>query len=228
MPLRHLPILLAFSIAAASANSPPPPNASKEELEKWFADDSNTSAKEVNEGELTFLDKPPTGKPIHHHQNKITLSTASMGEGWAKLEQCHDNLDAVPALQITFREGYVKDLQVTEQRNIGKAWVEGASIQLKDVGKEGRLCLSAQSRALRPAGKGKFTLLNGPYMRKFLDGYYPMRVSMRVEYPAELLKVAHTVPASQNGFAITQQDGVLTYDTVFEGELRTAIHFERR
>jgi hypothetical protein len=41
-----------------------------------------------------------------------------------------------------------------------------------------RLCLSAQTRALRNTGNGYFNLVNGPYMRKFLDGYYPMRVTL--------------------------------------------------
>lgn len=216
-------------LAGQALAQQPPANASREDLEKWFNDDTPvSSAKAVNEGELTFLKEAPQDKVLHHHQNKLTLTAASLTEGWAKLEQCHDNLDAVSALQITFREGYVKDLQVTEQRNIGKAWVEGASVQLKDVGKDARLCLQAHSRALRPTEDGRFTLLNGPYMRKFLDGYYPMQVSMQVDYPAKLLKVTSIKPAAQSGFKITQADGKLAYDTIFEGELRTAIEFERR
>ncbi|MFN3785978.1 MAG: hypothetical protein ACK4RS_03965 [Thiothrix sp.] len=70
--------------------------------------------------------------------------------------------------------------------------------------------------------------MNGPYRRKFLDGYDPMHVSMQVDYPQDLLTVTAITPTVQTGFNVTQEDGKLAYDTIFEGELRTAIRFKRR
>lgn len=227
--MRFLVCLLSLSlIPLCTFADQPPEDASREELEKWFESDAPDDAEEVNGGQLTFLTQAPADKVLHHHQNKVRITADSLTDGWTQLEQCHDNLDAVAALQITFRDGYVKDMRVTEQRNIGKAWVEGASVQLKDVGKQAHLCLQARTRALRIQDDGSFALMNGPYMRKFLDGYYPMRVSMQVEYPPDLLKVAVITPTVQPGFAIRQQDGELDFDAMFEGELRTAIQFEMR
>jgi hypothetical protein len=101
-------------------------------------------------------------------------------------------------------------------------------VQLQDVGKQAHVCLQASTRALRLQEDGSFALVNGPYMRKFLDGYYPMRVSMRVEYPPDLLQVAGITPSAQSGFAVRQKKGTLDFDAMFEGELRTTIQFETR
>jgi hypothetical protein len=128
-------------------------------------------------------------------------------------------------MQITFRDGYIRDMRVTEHRNIEKAWVDGSSLQLTKVGLDARICLQAQTRALRTQDNGSYVLLNGPYMRKFLDGYYPMRVSMQIEYPPDLLQVATITPNAQAGFEVQQQRGSVGFNALFEGELRTSVQF---
>lgn len=217
---------LGLSLPASAEE--PAAGASREALEKWFEEDTSTKTKveDINEGQLDFLKQAPAGEAIHHHQNKVKITAESLDEGWAQLEQCHENLDQVAAMQITFRDGYIRDMQVTEQRNIGEAWVEGSSLQLSNVGENARICLQARTRALRFQDDGTYVLVNGPYMRKFLDGYYPMRVSMQIEYPANLLKVGTVTPNNQPGFAVQQQEGVVGFDALFEGELRTSIQFE--
>lgn len=214
-------VLLSALTAAAWAASPPPMTA--QELDAWF---NGKSIAEVNEGELNFLTVPPA-KPVHHHQNRIRITEESLVSGWTELEQCHDHLDAVPRAQIIFREGYIRNLRVLETRAIGEAWVERASVELRDIRPGARLCLAAQTRALNDSGNGYFTLNNGPYMRKFLDGYYPMHVSLRLEYPAKLLQIIDISPPAQAGFEVTEKAGILNIDTLFEGELRTQVQFER-
>ncbi|OJW80912.1 MAG: hypothetical protein BGO62_14400 [Thiobacillus sp. 65-1402] len=191
------------------------------------SDLSLESADAVNEGELRFLETPPA-KPLHHHQNRIRIDADSLASGWVGLYQCHDRLDAVPLLQITFREGYVRDLKIDLARGIGHAWVEGASVQLRNVEPGARLCLSAQTRALRNTGNGYFSLFSGPYMRKFLDGYYPMRVTLEVDYPAESLQLIDVSPAPQAGLSFDERPGNIRLETLFEGELRLLLQFERR
>lgn len=217
-----LPACLAGLFAAACALAANPPM-SAQELDAWF---NSNGATAVNEGVLTFLSTPPA-KPAHHHQNHIRITRDSLASGWTELVQCHDHLDAVPRTQITFREGFVRDLRVVEARAIGEAWVQGSSIQLRGVNPGARLCLAAQTRALKDSGSGYYTLNNGPYMRKFLDGYYPMQVSLRLEYPAGLLQVVDISPAEQQGFRVSQQAGLVNIETLFEGELRTQVQFER-
>lgn len=184
------------------------------------------SAKDVNEGHLHFL-ATPTDRPLHHHQNRIRIDLDSLNSGWVSLSQCHDNLDPVPRAQITFREGFVRDLRVDSLSDIDDAWIEGPSVQLRGVGHGARICLSAQTRALRNNGNGYFNLLSGPYMRKFLDGYYPMRVSLEVEYPIHLLTLVDIAPPPQPGLTIEERPGGIRMDAVFEGELMTLIQFER-
>lgn len=183
------------------------------------------SATNVNEGSLLFLATPP-GKPIHHHQNRFRIDEASLRSGWVNLSQCHDNLDAVPRAQITFREGFVRDLRVDSFSEIEEAWIEGAAVQLRNVRSAARLCLSAQTRALRDAGNGYFNLYSGPYMRKFLDGYYPMRLTLEVEYPPELLSLIDISPPAQPGLVHQKSPGAIRLDAIFEGELQTLIQFE--
>lgn len=184
------------------------------------------SADAVNEGQLHFLAAPPV-KPIHHHQNRIGIESDSLVSGWVRLSQCHDHLDAVPSTQITFREGFVRDLKVDAYSHIGEAWIEGSSVQLRQVGRNARVCLSAQVRALRNTGNGYFSLINGPFMRKFLDGYYPMRVTLHVDYPAKTLNLIDITPAAQPGLSVVEEPGVIRIEAIFEGELQTLIQFDR-
>ena len=185
------------------------------------------SADAVNEGALRFLEAPPAAA-VHHHQNRVRITPGSLRSGWVELQQCHTHMDAVPRSQITFREGYVRGLGIDTFSGIGRAWVEGPSVQLKDVARGARLCLSAQTRALRDAGNGYYNLSHGPYMRKFLDGYYPMHVTLDIEYPAAQLRLLDVSPARQPGLAHDEAPGRVKLDTHFEGELRLLFQFERR
>ena len=188
---------------------------------------SMESAYAVNEGVLHFLETPPV-KSVHHHQNRIRIDKNSLLSGWVSLTQCHDHLDPVPRAQITFREGFVRDLKVDSATLIKQAWVEGASVQLVDVEPGARLCLTAETRALRNTGNGYFNLTNGPYMRKFLDGYYPMRVTLEIEYPAQTLLLIDIAPHAQPGLKLDERRGNIRMDAWFEGELQTLIQFEKR
>jgi len=184
------------------------------------------SAHNVNEGKLHFLEQPPA-KAVHHHQNWFHIDEESLATGWVRLVQCHDNLDAVPRAQITFREGFVRDLKLLSFSEIESAWIEGASVQLVNVRRGARLCLAADTSALRNTGNGYYSLYSGPYMRKFLDGYYPMRLTLEIEYPATLLKLLDVSPAPQPGLRLEDTLGHIRLDAVFEGVLQTLTQFEK-
>lgn len=184
------------------------------------------SAENVNEGRLHFLATVPD-KPVHHHQNRIRIDAGSLESGWVGLSQCHDHLDPVPRAQITFREGWVRDLRVDSSTGIEQAWIDNGSVQLLNIEPGARLCLSAQTRALRNTGNGDFELTSGPYMRRFLDGYYPMRVSLEIEYPAQLMKLTGISPEAQSGLQLVTPPGLIRMDALFEGELLMQIRFER-
>ncbi len=179
---------------------------------------------DVNEGDLRFLSAaPPT--PVHHHQNLITVSKESLLSGWVKLEQCHRHLDPVPDLQIVYRQDRIRDIAIVRSENIGRSRVEQNSVQMEQIGRNALICIEAETQALTADGEHRYSLSNGPYMRRFLDGYYPMRVSLRVRMEAPGLRFLDIHPAPQPGFAVSQHAHEVAFEAWFEGELRTRIRF---
>ena len=178
----------------------------------------------VNEGTLEFLATPPA-EEVHAHNNRITLTAASLEDGWASLYQCHDNLDSVPAAQIVYNSERIRSLQVAVADGIGDARVEGHTIQLKDVSTTAGLCINAESRVVSTLPGNGFVVRNGPFMRKFLDGYYPMHVRLEIILPPGEWVLAGSEPAGQPGFTVTQIPGGIVAEAWFEGKLETAFHF---
>ncbi len=193
--------------------------------------DLSSQVARVSDGELAFI---PTAAAAgaHYHRNRIAISEASLDQGldqgWVDLIQCHENLDPVPAAQILFRANGIRALAIAHSRHIGRAWVEGHSVQLEDVGADAELCIQAQSRALLALGDGLFRLRNGPYMRRFLDGYYPMRVALHIEYPTQRLRLVGQTPLTQDGFNVHRTAQGVQVDATFEGRLTTCFDFCER
>lgn len=210
-------IVLALGLAPAAAGGAEDP--------EWWDDDLAARVARVSDGELAFLATPPA-KKVHHHHNSLVIEAWSLEDGWLRLEQCHEHLDAVPRAEVVYREGNIRKLVVTEQKHIGAAWVEGPSVQLKDVEPGARLCVSAESRALLRNEDGSFSVRNGPFMRRFLDGYYPMHVTMDIHYPCDRLRVAAVTPEAQPGFVVTTRPCQVSVDTWFEGRLHTEVRLE--
>jgi hypothetical protein len=199
-------------------------SASDPDLESWFNSPPDKGARDVNEGTLTFLATRPE-KPVHYHHNSLTITDASLRDGWVKLRQCHENIDRVPSAQIVFQRERIRALGVQSYSGIGKVWVEGPTVQLKDVGPDAKLCISAESRALTNNGDGTYSLRNGPYMRRFLDGYYPMHVSADVKWTTSKLQFENISPPVQPGFKVLRRRGEISFDAWFEGRLNTVITF---
>jgi hypothetical protein len=177
----------------------------------------------VNEGDLAFLASAPA-EPVHHHLNRVLISDGSLQDGWVVLEQCHDHLDRVAEAQIVFHPQRSRAIRVLSSRNIGSAVAADSSVQLRDIGPDSQVCLRVETRALQQVASGIYELQNGPFMRRFLDGYYPMRVSLQVEYPSRLL-LADVSPGTQPGFAVAETPGRVEAEALFEGRLRTRLLF---
>jgi hypothetical protein len=203
---------------------------SLEELERWLESDDmmppSVSTADVNEGELVFLAQHPA-KQVHHHQNYLIINADSLRDGWVRLNQCHDHLDRVPRAQIMYNKDRIRDLQIVTSDNIEQSWVEGNSVQLTNIHENARLCVRAWTRALRANGDGSYSLRNGPFMRRFLDGYYPMRVSMQIDYANSGLHLVSMTPQRQQGFEVKDKEGHLAFDAWFEGRLKTEFLFRQ-
>jgi hypothetical protein len=200
-----------------------------EQLEQWFTDDSLSDeerALAVNEGELEFLTKQPK-KAVHYSRNILTISKDSLRSGWVGLKQCHANLDAVALSQIVYRYKRMRHLRVESFEGIKRSWVEGNSVQLEDVQRGAKLCIRADVGILYLGKDGSAVLRNGPFHRKFLDGYYPMHVSLEIKYPDDELRYENISPMVQPGLSIVQGKNSLHVDAWFEGELSTEVSFSR-
>ncbi len=217
---RHLiPSALLVLLAALPVQSS---THSQNDDPDWFEFDVESLTAQVNEGDLHFLAQPPA-EPVHHHDNVVTLDRESLGNGWVRLVQCHHNIDRVSRAQILFRKGRIRNIRITHAENIGRAWVEGASVQLSDIGAHSSLCLDAESQALSANGDGSYRVSNGPFMRRFLDGYYPMRVSHRIVLADSGLRFAAIRPGRQPGFEVAVTSDAISFDAWFEGRLRTEV-----
>ncbi|NNF96824.1 MAG: hypothetical protein HKM94_07865 [Halobacteria archaeon] len=197
------------------------------ELDKWFEQDNVSSADDVSEGELRFITQKPD-KPVLHSLNKLVIYPSSFDDGWVSLSQCYQNLDPVATSEVVYQYKSIRDLKITKVTNIDRAEIEGQSIKLTEVQKEAELCISARVRILYRNADGSYSLVNGPFHRKFLDGYFPYHLTLEVHYPASRLQVLRTAPAAQPGLMIKQNAGSLSFDGIFEGILNVEVVFQTR
>lgn len=218
---------ITLLVALAGAGLPLQPLAFTAEQEAWFDSDDEAAIARVNEGELAFLPSAPE-RPVHHHSNHIVLSPGSFDTGWADIRQCHRDLDVTGRVEIVFSDERTRGLRITEARGIGRAWIENSTVQLSDVSTDASLCVALESRIVHTEDNGEFSVRNGPYMRRFLDGYYPMHVDLEVEYPCAQLQLASVDPLPQPGFSITEDGCRLFIDAWFEGRLKTDLRFRNR
>ncbi len=205
--------LVALSLSVATADGTDP-----------FDDDSlwDPPRTESNRGDLNFLTDPPDD-PVHHHQNQIILMASSLDDGWVTLRQWHNDIDRVGRAQILYNGDTTRDIEIESQSNIEETWVEGASVQLRQVQPDAELCVNARSRMLQVLGDGEYLLENGPFMRRYLDGYFPMRVTVAVSWGDLDLSLASSEPHVQPGFEVTESAHGVILETTFEGRLKTAL-----
>jgi len=204
---------MTLALPLATATEPDP-----------FDDDSlwDPPRYESNRGNLNFLTAPPDA-PVHHHQNQITLAASSLADGWVTLRQCHNDIDRVRRAQILYNAATTRDIEIESQNNIEETWVEGASVQLRRVQPDAELCIRARSQMLRILGDGLYVLENGPFMRRYLDGYFPMRVTVAVNWGDLDLSLAESEPQAQPGFEVTESPHGVIVEATFEGRLMTEL-----
>lgn len=220
--MRNLILVGCFTCGLSGAVHAVP---SEAELEAWFNDDAEQRAADVNEGQLRFL-AVSGGKKVHQGTNRVRLTPASLQDGWVELVQCHEHLDAVPLAEVIYPDYVLRKLRIMKARSIDKASVQGASVQLEGVQANARLCVAMEIQALQREGKNYF-LKNGPFQRRFLDGYYPMQVILEVNYAESGLLPIRTWPAEQTGVHLDDDGRRLRMDARFERVLTTRIDFRR-
>ncbi len=215
-------ILLALFVPVWADTDP-----SHQALEDWFESDDQATPyiDNISEGELRFLPKSPR-KRVPTMVNQITISNSSVETGWVNIHQCHEDLDPITAVEVVYRYHKMRGLKIISTKNIKKAWVEGLSVQLEEVSHKASLCVSLQARILYKEGEKHFALRNGPFERRFLDGYYPLHIQLTVQYPTNKLHFMGSTPGAEPGFTVRQTDASVIVDAWFEGKLMTELFFE--
>lgn len=220
MAIRTSIFILLFSLVSSlSADEAITP----EQLEKWFNNDDEALTEQVSEGVLQFI--PPPKKAVLHSINTLTIDENSLDHGWVGLAQCYRHLDPVPVAEVVYRYRQMRGLRITNTHNIGSAQLQGQSVQLRDVLKNAELCIKAEVRIFYQNPDRTYSLVNGPFHRRFLDGYYPLHVTLNIYYPGKRLILEQTRPGMQTGFEVRQAANNLTVDSHFEGVLNTEIIF---
>jgi hypothetical protein len=201
-------------------------SAAREEPLDFLDEDLESRTESVNEGDLEFLPIPPATS-VHHHINRILISVDSLHSGWVELLQCHRQLDPVPHLEIVYHPQRIRHIKLLRAENIGSSRVIGSKIELREVRQDASICLQAETQSLHPTGQGGYQLRNGPYMRRFLDGYYPMLLTLQVDYPAELIRFTGMRPFPDNTGHARQRLGRVYWNGWFQGKLFTEIDFQK-
>ena len=197
-----------------------------QELEEWFQDDErfHPYVKKSDDGVLVFLKTPPA-KRTPYSRNILTIPPHALQSSWVEIEQCHEQLDPNPSVELVYQYKHMRGLRITRYKHIGRVWVEGQSIQLEDVQKGAMLCIKTEARILYKQADGQYILRNGPFQRRFLDSYFPMHVSLTVRYPAHLLHFSTVTPVKQAGFEVKLENKTVHIDSLFEGKLTIEIVF---
>ncbi len=194
----------------------------------WLDSEDEHPAQVVNEGRLIFI-AARADEPEHHQTMQIKLTEDTITSGWAVVTQCHVNLDRVERLEVLFRQGRVRNLQVVEYRNIRSAEVNGHRVEVQGIMADSRICLRSESRVLWPVGKAAdaqaYEMTNGPFMRRFLDGFYPISIAMEVHYPVDRLQLQSVLPVAQPGWEIRYDADRIFLNGRFEGKLVTKLRF---
>jgi hypothetical protein len=198
--------------------------AANDDPEAWLEQDDDASALLVNEGNLNFL-RDAQSHRVLQTRNWLTITPESLSNGWVELNQCQGNLDPVSAVEVVYRYHRLRNLRVISTRGIERAWVEQNTVQMEQVQEDGEICIEAEVQVLKPDGESTYTLQSGPFHRRFLDGYYPVRLDYRIRWPIDRLQLESVRPAMQQGFSVREQPGELTIDTLFEGKLTIDVHF---
>ena len=128
-------------------------------------------------------------------------------------------------MEVVFAPGQARALKIARAENIEKAWVEDGSVQLKNVGPNAVLCIHSENRILEhDPSTGTYLLTSGPYTCRFLDRYFPIRVSLQLDYPAQLLSLKEIGPSDIQSHA-TLLPGQVRLDAWFEGRLVMRLRF---
>lgn len=225
MACRIITMILALGLMFALSMPSWSAELSEEELERWLEGDDPLPYEEKGGGEqLQFLTAAPD-EPVPHSNTVLKIGKESAKSGWVKVEQCHHDIDPVPVAEVVYQFEKMRGLHVLSASGIEKAWVDGQSVQLRGVGHEALLCLSLEAQLLRHHADGDRVVRYGPFQRRFFDSYFPMQVTLEVDFHQAGLSYQGVVPQPQEGFKVEVDKGRVVINALFKGKLTLELYF---
>ena len=227
--MKQILLYMTAGLIAVSAYAQTPVNDAEDystltpEQRAFLFDDSEFKAREISSETLKFLDpkEVPNGYWL---DNYITIDKNALKTGWVKFEQCHYNLDPTNLITITYNKERTKTLDVKHAFGIEKHTINGTDIDLKNIQKGAEICVLGETKTLFTTPTG-FVMKRGPYMRRFMDGYYPMHVEENITFPPSI-KPKEDFYNNELGKIFNNSDNLIKALYWFEGELRTVYPFK--
>ncbi|KAA3629933.1 MAG: hypothetical protein DWQ08_06620 [Proteobacteria bacterium] len=166
-------------------------------------------------------------EPAFRHRKTLSVTESSLADGWVPNRQCHANFPLFPALQISFREGAVRNMAIVERSGVEEAWVEEPTIQMKRTRPETTLCFTSENHTMTyDAASDEYSMTVGPYYLRLFDGYFPLDVDLTIEYPPGLLQCSGMEPAQVEGGTVAREPGRIRFGALFEGKLKLVFRFK--
>ena len=190
----YLPFLLLFAFSA-------------------FADDAEWDEPVIHDEPLRLFATPPV-EPAPHITSRLTLDPATP---WVAITQCHRGMEPFPRVEVVYRYERMRELRVTSSEKIDGTRVVGNSVQLDGVERNATLCVELEAAILHSDGDGGYRLHQGPYHRRFLDGWFPLRLTLEIRGGA--LRITAMEPPPEPGLSLTQSEEGAVIEALFAGEL---------
>lgn len=180
----------------------------------------------ARDGELRFLaTRPDPG--AYWYESRVQISEDSLRTGVVQLATCHRQLDPNQKIVIVFNPERVQAIRVVSSEGVESAEVRGHQVEMAQVQRGGHICIDLSSRALDRVDERTWRLNAGPLMRRYLDGYLPMRAQLAFQWPDGLLRVRETRPAAQPGVRIGTSNAGAQLDLSFAGRMTATVDLVR-
>ncbi|MFN4262762.1 MAG: hypothetical protein ACK4IT_03830 [Thioalkalivibrionaceae bacterium] len=200
----------------------------KDAFEKEWAEragnGTHASSARPSDARLVYLDAADS-RQLHYHDNRLKITSSSLDDGWIEIQQCHRGLGPMPSGVIAFRDDRTRALKVVSSLDIETLEAREDRVVVRNAGSEAELCVALEMQLLEATAPGHWTLRNGPFQRRFLDGYYPMHVRIAVDWDGLDLRLTAASPEGADERTESNARG-FTFEARFEGVLRTAFEIE--
>lgn len=180
----------------------------------------------ATEGQIKYLKTRPDPN-AYAYESRVIITPASLENGSVEIATCHRQLDPIRKVVIVFNVERIQAIAVKSLDKMTSAEVKNNQVVLTDVERGASICIDLKSRALDRVADGHYKLNAGPLMRRYFDGYLPMSAKLRIDWPADMLKVERTAPSVGDGIQVVEGNDGVQFDMIFAGKMTAQIYLKK-